>query len=270
MRLLRAAQFPEDAGPLAHPVRPGQLYRDHQLLHRDGLQQGRRGDPHDATDPWRRGIPQGQRPLFRAARRQAATCEDFVKAMEDASGVDLAQFRLWYSQAGTPKVTARLEHDPRRRTATLHLAQARSADARPAEQAADADPAEDGADRARQRRGRWRGAADPARPADRRDHVSTASTSRRCCRSTAISRRRSCSRPSARPGELERLAEVDPNPFARYEAMPGTDVRALIAAAARRSRPTRRRSIAAMRGTLRSNALDPAFKGEALLLPSEG
>ena len=40
---------------------------------------------------------------------QAVTCEDFVKAMEDASGTDLSQFRLWYSQAGTPKITARLD-----------------------------------------------------------------------------------------------------------------------------------------------------------------
>ena len=42
---------------------------------------------------------------------EAVTCEDFVRAMEDASGVDLSQFRLWYSQAGTPRVKARLEHD---------------------------------------------------------------------------------------------------------------------------------------------------------------
>ena len=55
---------------------------------------------------------------------EAVTCEDFVKAMEDASGVDLGQFRLWYSQAGTPKVEARLEHDPASASATLHLRQA--------------------------------------------------------------------------------------------------------------------------------------------------
>ena len=52
---------------------------------------------------------------------EAATCEDFVKAIEDGTGLDLTQFRLWYSQAGTPKVTARLEHAGDR--ATLHLSQ---------------------------------------------------------------------------------------------------------------------------------------------------
>src|SRR5437764_12453539 len=51
---------------------------------------------------------------------EAATCDDFVKALEDGSGVDLSAFKIWYSQAGTPKVRARLEHDPSARTATLH------------------------------------------------------------------------------------------------------------------------------------------------------
>ena len=54
---------------------------------------------------------------------QAVTCEDFVRAMEDASGIDLSQFRLWYSQAGTPQVKARIEHDAASATATLHLSQ---------------------------------------------------------------------------------------------------------------------------------------------------
>src|SRR5207237_5527452 len=52
---------------------------------------------------------------------QAATCEDFVKAIEDGAGLDLTQFRLWYSQAGTPNVSARLDYTDG--TATLHLKQ---------------------------------------------------------------------------------------------------------------------------------------------------
>src|SRR5437764_6586193 len=54
---------------------------------------------------------------------EAATCDDFVKALEDASGTDLSQFKIWYGQAGTPKVHARLEHDPAAKTATLQLEQ---------------------------------------------------------------------------------------------------------------------------------------------------
>ena len=54
---------------------------------------------------------------------QAATCDDFVAALEDASGEDLSRFKIWYSQAGTPKVRARLEHDPASGQALLHLSQ---------------------------------------------------------------------------------------------------------------------------------------------------
>ena len=71
------------------------------------------------------------------------------------------------------------------------------------------------------------------------------------------------------PGELERLAEVDANPFARYEALQELMFRALIAGA-RGEQADPAPVIAAMRGTIQSNALDPAFKGEALTLPSEG
>src|SRR6476469_5952871 len=54
---------------------------------------------------------------------EAATCDDFVKALEDASGVDLSPFKIWYSQAGTPKVRARLDYDAELKTASLHLQQ---------------------------------------------------------------------------------------------------------------------------------------------------
>jgi aminopeptidase N len=72
-----------------------------------------------------------------------------------------------------------------------------------------------------------------------------------------------------RAGELERLAEVDPNPFARYEALQELMLRALLAGARGESADPEP-VIAAMRGTLLSNSLDPAFKGEALSLPTEG
>ncbi len=54
---------------------------------------------------------------------EAATCDDFVKALEDGSGVDLSAFKIWYSQAGTPRCSARLEHDAAAKRATLHLEQ---------------------------------------------------------------------------------------------------------------------------------------------------
>ena len=71
VRALRAAQFREDAGPLAHPVQPAKLHRDRQFLYRDGLQQGRRGHPHDAHAARPRSVPPRHGPVFRPPRQPA-------------------------------------------------------------------------------------------------------------------------------------------------------------------------------------------------------
>ena len=122
--MLRAAQFPEDAGPLAHPVRPESYIEISNFYTATVYNKGAEADPHDAHDP-RAGEASapGSDLYFERHDGEAVTCEDFVRAMEDASGVDLSQFRLWYSQAGTPRVKARLEHDAASATATLHLSQ---------------------------------------------------------------------------------------------------------------------------------------------------
>ena len=77
VRVLRAAQFPEDQGPLAHPVRPDSYIEISQLLHRDRLQQGRRADPHVPHGAWAGEIPQGHRPLFRPPRRRGGDLRRF-------------------------------------------------------------------------------------------------------------------------------------------------------------------------------------------------
>ena len=69
VRALRAAQFREDAGPLAHPVRPDSYHHDRQFLHRDGLQQGRRSDPHDGNPHRTRGVPSRHGSVFRTPRQ---------------------------------------------------------------------------------------------------------------------------------------------------------------------------------------------------------
>ena len=102
VRLLRNGQFPEDAGPMAHPVRPEVLYRDQQLLHRHGLQQGCRSYPHVPDPAGVEGFRRGMDLYFERHDGQAVTTDDFLAAMADANGVDLGQFRRWYSQAGTP------------------------------------------------------------------------------------------------------------------------------------------------------------------------
>ncbi|WP_340588136.1 aminopeptidase N [Erythrobacter alti] len=121
VRVLRGAQFPEDSGPLAHPIRPDS-YREISnfytaTIYNKGAEVIRMMRTMAGEEAFRKGTDL----YFDRHDGEAATCEDFVKAMEDGAGLDLEQFRWWYSQAGTPKVTVRLEHEGD--TATLHLAQ---------------------------------------------------------------------------------------------------------------------------------------------------
>ncbi len=105
VRILRAAQFPEDAGPLAHPIRPDS-YREISnfytaTVYNKGAEVIRMMRSMVGEARFRAGTDL----YFDRHDGQAATCEDFVKAIEDGAGIDLAQFRRWYSQAGTPRVT---------------------------------------------------------------------------------------------------------------------------------------------------------------------
>lgn len=123
VRTLRAAQFPEDAGPLAHPIRP-ESYQEISnfytaTIYNKGAEVIRMMLTMIGPDAFRRGSDL----YFARADGTAATCEDFVAAMEEASGADLSQFRLWYSQAGTPHLGARLAYDADTHTAALTLTQ---------------------------------------------------------------------------------------------------------------------------------------------------
>jgi aminopeptidase N len=105
VRILRAAQFPEDAGPLAHPIRPDS-YREISnfytaTVYNKGAEVIRMVRSMVGVERFRAGTDL----YFDRHDGEAATCEDFVKAIEDGAGIDLAQFRRWYSQAGTPRVT---------------------------------------------------------------------------------------------------------------------------------------------------------------------
>ena len=106
VKTLRARQFSEDAGPLAHPVRPSAISRDQQLLHGDRLREGRRDRPHAQDDRRRRGFPARHGPLFRALRRHGRDGRGFPSAFADVTGRDLSHFARWYAQAGTPRVAA--------------------------------------------------------------------------------------------------------------------------------------------------------------------
>src|SRR6185295_19094750 len=123
VRVLRAAQFPEDAGPLAHPVRPDSYIEIGNFYTATVYNKGAEVIRMLATVLGPEKFRAGTDLYFSRHDGEAATCDDFVNALEDGSGVDLTPFKIWYSQAGTPKVKARLDYDAAGRSATLHLHQ---------------------------------------------------------------------------------------------------------------------------------------------------
>ena len=121
--LLRTAQFAEDGGPMAHPVRPDSYLEINNFytltVYEKGAEVVRMIRELIGAEAFRRGSDL----YFARHDGQAVTTEDFVRAMEDASGRDLAQFRLWYTQAGTPQLLFRDEYDAASTTYRLHVSQ---------------------------------------------------------------------------------------------------------------------------------------------------
>ncbi len=111
VRGLRASQFPEDSGPLAHPVRPDEYIEISNFytatIYNKGAEVIRMMATILGPDKFRAATDL----YFDRFDGTAATCEDFVQCMEQAGGVDLTQFRRWYSQAGTPRVSATLAQE---------------------------------------------------------------------------------------------------------------------------------------------------------------
>ncbi len=123
VRALRARQFPEDAGPMAHPVRPDSYVEINNFytatVYEKGAEVVRMIHTLVGAAGFRRGIDL----YFERYDGQAVTTDDFVQAMEDANKIDLDQFRLWYSQAGTPVVSVDTEYDASSQIYSLKLAQ---------------------------------------------------------------------------------------------------------------------------------------------------
>ena len=121
--VMRTDQFAEDAGPMAHPVRPESVIEINNFYTRTVYEKGAEVVRMIHTLLGAAAFRRGSDLYFDRHDGQAVTCEDFLLAMEDASGVDLGQFRRWYSQAGTPLVTVRDEYDPDAERYTLHVSQ---------------------------------------------------------------------------------------------------------------------------------------------------
>jgi len=123
VRTLRQAQFPEDAGPMAHPVRPDSFVEINNFYTVTVYEKGAEVVRMYQTLLGREGFRKGMDLYFERHDGQAVTCDDFRSAMADASGRDLSQFERWYSQAGTPVVRAETRYDAQARTYTITLSQ---------------------------------------------------------------------------------------------------------------------------------------------------
>ncbi|WP_343586574.1 aminopeptidase N [Herbaspirillum sp.] len=123
VRVLRQAQFPEDAGPMAHPVRPDSYVEINNFYTVTIYEKGAEVVRMYQTLLGRKGFRKGMDLYFKRHDGQAVTCDDFRAAMADANKRDLGQFERWYSQSGTPQVDASTRYDAKRKTLELTLQQ---------------------------------------------------------------------------------------------------------------------------------------------------
>jgi aminopeptidase N len=123
VRDLRNRQFPEDAGPMAHPVRPESYVEVNNFYTSTVYDKGAEVVRMYAAILGKEAFRRGMDLYFSRHDGAAVTCDDFRAAMADANQADLAQFARWYSQAGTPVVECRAEYDGAAETYTLHLKQ---------------------------------------------------------------------------------------------------------------------------------------------------
>jgi aminopeptidase N len=265
VRALRATQFPEDAGPLAHPIRPDSYLEISNFytatIYSKGAEVIRMMHSLLGADGFRRGSDL----YFDRNDGTAATCEDFVAAMEEANGADLQAFRLWYGQAGTPRVRASLAHDPAAGRATLTLEQ----EVPPTPGQPDKSPMPiplkvalfDQGGEKREERLVVLDAARMEVPLEAGAGRPILSLNRDFSAPVIVETDRSAA-------DLAFLSAHDDNPFARYEAMQQLMLGTLTRAA-RGERVDYGPVVEAVRTTLGDERLDPAFVAEAVLPPSE-
>ncbi|NBC36950.1 aminopeptidase N [Novosphingobium sp. FSY-8] len=269
VRILRSAQFPEDSGPLAHPIRPDSYQEISNFytatVYNKGAEVIRMMRVMAGEERFRKGTDL----YFTRHDGEAATCEDFVRAIEEGAGLDLTQFRLWYSQAGTPRVTVALRHEGD--TVTLDFTQ--EVPATPGQPDKQPVPIP------------LRTALfDPATGAHRGEELIILTKASESHSFSGYSQRpvlsinRGFSAPvtvltDTSEGDLVFLAAHDDDPFARYEAMQSLIVAHLVAAVSGdlsdAARAKGRFAIAnALRAIVTDAALDDLMRGELMILPA--
>jgi aminopeptidase N len=268
VRGLRAAQFPEDAGPLAHPIRPESYIEISNFYTATVYNKGAEVIRMLHTMLGARKFRAGTDLYFQRHDGTAATCEDFVLAMEDATGADLGQFRLWYAQSGTPRVKASLTHEPA--TGRAHLVLEQTVPPTPGQPDKAPMPIPLRIALFGEKTGR------PFEP-ERLVMLDSAHMDvafEGIGERPVLSINRGFSAPvviesDRSAADLAFLSAHDDDPFARYEAMQQLMVDTMVSAVSTGS-ADHGPVIEAVRQTLTNPALDSAFIGEAVLLPSEG
>ncbi len=123
VKVIRGPQFAEDASPMAHPIRPEKVIEMNNFYTLTVYEKGSEVIRMMHRLLGERHFQQGIALYFKRHDGTAATCEDFIKAMEDASGVDLTQFRAWYRQSGTPEVEVDIDYDALSHVLSLRMKQ---------------------------------------------------------------------------------------------------------------------------------------------------
>jgi len=267
VRGLRAAQFPEDSGPLAHPVRPDEYLEISNFYTATIYNKGAEVIRMMATILGPQKFRAATDLYFQRFDGTAATCEDFVACMEEASGVDLTQFRLWYSQAGTPRVTATLEHEAGGGRALVTIRQVVPPTPGQPDKAPMVLPL-----KLRLFGGETAKPVAPERLvllSDAQAEIAFEGITER----PVLSINRGFSAPvivdtNRSAADLAFLSAHDDDPFARYEAMQQLMLDTLVSAVTQ-GRADHGPVIEAVANTLADPALDRAFVAEAVLLPSD-
>jgi len=123
VNVLRSRQFAEDAGPMAHPIQPDSYVEINNFYTVTVYNKGAEVIRMIHTLLGEAGFRQGMDLYFERHDGEAATTEDFITAMEDATSTDLKQFRRWYHQAGTPELNINSDYDAKNKIFTMHVKQ---------------------------------------------------------------------------------------------------------------------------------------------------
>ncbi|NVO06985.1 MAG: aminopeptidase N [Rhodoferax sp.] len=285
VRVLRTAQFPEDAGPMAHPVRPDSYIEINNFYTATIYEKGAEVVRMMQTLTSRAGFAKGMKLYFERFDGQAVTCDDFAQAIADANpGSPLAhllpQFKRWYSQAGTPRVAARGAYDALAQRYTLHFSQSCAATKDQAAKLPFVIPVSLGLV------GAASGAALPlhvagSAAATEGSHLLVLTGENESIAFEQVPEEpvpsilRGFSAPvlldfDYSDAQLLTLLAHDPDPFNRWEAGQRLALRSAIAAMSAVDGPVLNAAyLDAMRSVLRHPTLDAAFKELVLTLPSE-